>query len=191
MNTNTLWDSLQSTLGTHIPQLLGALAIFILGWLIAVIVRAAVRKSLGFIGVNFHPAFISRRVYDQIETNFECYQREIKARTRGREGDPAFLSDIEWEYFQRAVVGNDKVFLDQLIDHIVHIAALGSIDCVGLGSDFDGIASTPMDLRNAAAYPALVAGLRRRGFRAGEIAKICGLNLRAFLRRVERAAKKE
>lgn len=52
MNTNALWDSLQSNLGTHIPQLLGALAIFILGWLIAVVVRAATRKSLGFIGVN-------------------------------------------------------------------------------------------------------------------------------------------
>ncbi len=52
MNTNALWDSLQSALGTHIPQLLGALAIFILGWLIAVLVRAAARTTLGFIGVN-------------------------------------------------------------------------------------------------------------------------------------------
>ncbi|MCV0437751.1 MAG: mechanosensitive ion channel [Hydrogenophaga sp.] len=52
MDTNTLWNSLQNTLGTHIPQLLGALAIFILGWFIAVLVRAATRKSLGFIGVN-------------------------------------------------------------------------------------------------------------------------------------------
>ena len=56
---------------------------------------------------------------------------------------PHFLSQIEWEYFQRAVVGNDPVFMDDLIDHIVHIAAIGGIDCVGLGSDFDGIASTP------------------------------------------------
>jgi hypothetical protein len=52
MNTNALWDSLQSNLGTHIPQLLGALASVILGWLIAVLVRAATRKSLGFSGVN-------------------------------------------------------------------------------------------------------------------------------------------
>lgn len=52
MNTNALWDSLQSNLGTHIPQLLGALAIFILGWFIAVLVRAATRKTLGFSGVN-------------------------------------------------------------------------------------------------------------------------------------------
>lgn len=52
MNTNALWDSLQNTLGVHIPQLLGALAILVIGWLIAVGVRAATRKTLGFIGVN-------------------------------------------------------------------------------------------------------------------------------------------
>ncbi len=52
MSMNALWESLQSTLGGNIPQLLGALAIFALGWFIAVLVRAAVRKSLGFIGLN-------------------------------------------------------------------------------------------------------------------------------------------
>jgi membrane dipeptidase len=148
----------------------------------------AIGARQGFIGVNFHPAFIKRSVYDQIEGNFKRYEREIKARTRGREDDPAFLSDIEWECFKRAVVGNDKVFLGDLIDHIVHIAALGGIDCVGLGSDFDGIASTPEDLRSAAAFPALVAGLRARGFRENEIRKICGLNLRSFMGRVEKKA---
>jgi membrane dipeptidase len=144
----------------------------------------AARK--GVIGVNFHPAFIRKGIYRQIEANFARYAKEMKERSRGRRDDPQFLSDLEWEYFRRAVAGNDKAFLDQLIDHVVHIAAIGGIDCVGLGSDFDGIASTPVDLKNAAAYPALVAGLRRRGFRLGEIQKICGLNLRRFLRRVEK-----
>jgi hypothetical protein len=52
MDMNALWNSLQNTLGGHIPQLLGALAILILGWLIATVVRAAVRKSLGFFSLN-------------------------------------------------------------------------------------------------------------------------------------------
>ena len=52
MNMDALWDSLQNTLGGHIPQLLGALAIFVIGWLIAVALRAGVRRSLGFVGVN-------------------------------------------------------------------------------------------------------------------------------------------
>ncbi|WP_372657410.1 mechanosensitive ion channel [Hydrogenophaga sp.] len=52
MNMNALWDSLQNTLGAHIPQLFGALLIFVLGWFAAVVVRALARKSLGFLGVN-------------------------------------------------------------------------------------------------------------------------------------------
>lgn len=52
MNMDAMWDSLQNTLGGHIPQLLGALAIFVIGWLIAVALRAGVRRSLGFVGVN-------------------------------------------------------------------------------------------------------------------------------------------
>ncbi len=144
----------------------------------------------GFIGVNFHPAFIQCNIYKQIESNFARFAAEIKARSRGRMDDPGFLSNLEWEYFKKAVVGNEKVRLDGLIDHILHIAGTGGIDCVGLGSDFDGIASTPVDLKNAAAYPVLVAGLRQRGFRASEVQKICGLNLRHFFLRMERAAKK-
>lgn len=52
MNMNALWDSLQATLGGQIPHLLGALAIFVIGWLIAVSVRAGVRHGLGLAGLN-------------------------------------------------------------------------------------------------------------------------------------------
>jgi membrane dipeptidase len=142
----------------------------------------------GFIGVNFCPAFVKRRVFDQIEENFAAFAGEIKERTKGRLDDPEFLSQVEWEYFLRAVVGTDRVTIDEVIDHIVHIAAIGGIDCVGLGSDFDGIPSTPAGLGNAAAYPRLAAALQRRGFRENEIRKICGLNLARFLGRVKSAA---
>lgn len=150
------------------------------------LIRAIARRG-GFIGVNFHPAFVRRRVYDQIEGAFARYEKEMKRRARGREDDPRYLSDLEWKYFQKAVKGNDPVTIDDLVDHVVHIASLGGIDCVGLGSDFDGIASTPADLRHAGDYPALAAGLRRRGFRAGEVRQVLGLNLRKFMLRVERA----
>jgi hypothetical protein len=52
MNTNALWESLQNSLGAHLPQLFGALAIFVLGWVVAVLVRAVVRRSPGFMGVS-------------------------------------------------------------------------------------------------------------------------------------------
>ncbi len=148
----------------------------------------AARK--GFIGANFFPSFIARRVYDQIDENFKTFEKEIRERSRDRLDDPDFLSQLEWEFYQRAAAGNDPVEMDQLIDHIVHIASTGSIDCVGLGSDFDGIPSTPVGLANAASFPALAGALRKRGFHEREIRKICGLNLRDFLLRVEKKARK-
>jgi membrane dipeptidase len=151
----------------------------------------AIAARRGFIGVNFCPAFIKRRVFDQIEENFSKFANEIKDKTRKRLDDPEFLSQIEWEYFLRSVAGTDPVALDDVIDHIAHIAATGGIECVGLGSDFDGIPSTPTGLRNAAAYSTLGIALQKRGFLEKEIRKICGLNLKNFLGRVLAAGRKK
>ena len=52
MDISKLVDSLQATLGETLPTVLGALAILIAGWFIAVAIRGGVRKSLGFIKLN-------------------------------------------------------------------------------------------------------------------------------------------
>lgn len=52
MDFSTFFGSLQSTLGKHIPGILGALAILIVGWILAVIARAGVRKGLSMLDVN-------------------------------------------------------------------------------------------------------------------------------------------
>jgi hypothetical protein len=51
-NLTTMWNAVQEGLGGHIPILLGALAILVLGWLIAVMVRAGIRKGLGAVRLN-------------------------------------------------------------------------------------------------------------------------------------------
>lgn len=52
LDMTTLWNAVQTGLGGQIPTLLGALAILVLGWVIAVVVRAGVRKGLGFVDLN-------------------------------------------------------------------------------------------------------------------------------------------
>jgi hypothetical protein len=52
MNFEAFSAALQESLGSHIPQILGAVAIFALGWLIAVVARAATRRLLGALAVN-------------------------------------------------------------------------------------------------------------------------------------------
>lgn len=54
MNTEmtTMWNAVQTGLGGHVPILLGALAILVLGWLVAVIFRAGIRKGLRVLKLN-------------------------------------------------------------------------------------------------------------------------------------------
>ena len=52
LETATFMQSLQSTLGTHVPTIVGAIALLIVGWFIAVAVRAGVRRSLSALKVN-------------------------------------------------------------------------------------------------------------------------------------------
>lgn len=52
MDLQTLWETVQSSLGAHTPQLLGALAILIGGWLVAVLARAALMRGLAAIKLN-------------------------------------------------------------------------------------------------------------------------------------------
>ena len=52
MDMSKLLETLQTTLGGTLPSILGALGILILGWFVAMAVRAGVRKGLGMIHVN-------------------------------------------------------------------------------------------------------------------------------------------
>ena len=52
MNMSAFVTALQSSLGAHIPQILGAVAILALGWLLAVAARAAIRQLLNVLKVN-------------------------------------------------------------------------------------------------------------------------------------------
>ena len=52
MDMSKLSETLQTTLGGTLPSVLGALGILVVGWFVAMAVRAGVRKGLGCINVN-------------------------------------------------------------------------------------------------------------------------------------------
>jgi membrane dipeptidase len=135
----------------------------------------------GYIGVNFFPVFLNKNIFDQVSKNVEKYESEHQEIIQGNEENPDRVDKAEWELFRKYVEGAESVDVNALIDHIVHIADIGGIDCVGLGSDFDGINSTPSGLTDVSCYLALVEGLALRGFKPDEVRKIMGLNLFHFL----------
>ena len=52
-----------------------------------------------------------------------------------------------------------------LFDHIDYIVRLIGVDHVGLGSDFDGIESSPRELDDVTTYPIITRELLKRGRR--------------------------
>ncbi|MES9869539.1 MAG: mechanosensitive ion channel [Sedimenticola sp.] len=52
MDISTLFTSLADTLGAYLPKLAGGIGILIVGWLLAVIVRTGIRKTLSMMKLN-------------------------------------------------------------------------------------------------------------------------------------------
>jgi membrane dipeptidase len=71
--------------------------------------------------------------------------------------------------------------IDRLVDHVAHAAEVAGIAHVGLGSDFDGIATTVAGLEDASGYGRLAEALRVRGFGEDEVAAVMGGNLERVL----------
>jgi membrane dipeptidase len=71
--------------------------------------------------------------------------------------------------------------IERLVDHIDHIVDVVGPEYVGLGSDFDGISSTPERLNDVSQMPRITQELTRRRYSEAEIRQILGLNhLRIF-----------
>jgi len=82
--------------------------------------------------------------------------------------------------FHAPFVGGSRD-VSAVADHADHIARIGGHGAVALGSDYDGLITTPEGLADASAIPALWQELRRRGWTEQQLAGIRGENfLRAW-----------
>ncbi|KZT65952.1 hypothetical protein DAEQUDRAFT_730871 [Daedalea quercina L-15889] len=86
------------------------------------------------------------------------------------------------------VADEGKANVQAVANHIDHIANITGRAHVGLGSDYDGIDSTPEGLEDVSKYPALVAEMYKRGWDRFELAGLSGRNLLRILAGVERVA---
>ena len=84
--------------------------------------------------------------------------------------------------------GNETNTLDHVVKHIMHIGELSGYDHVGLGTDFDGIESTPRGLEDVSKFPDLINALLKKGISEGDAGKIAGRNLLRVWREVDKVA---
>lgn len=79
---------------------------------------------------------------------------------------------------------DDNASIEDVLDHIEHIVNLVGINHVGFGSDFDGIEKTPFGLDDAASFPKILDGLKKRGFSDDEINSISHVNFERIIKEI-------
>ena len=79
-------------------------------------------------------------------------------------------------FLEEGAEENEKPVLDAVVRHAKHIADVGGIECLGLGSDFDGI-PTPKGLEGAGKMPLLDDAFKKAGFPASQREKILSGNV--------------
>lgn len=85
----------------------------------------------------------------------------------------------------REVPGTD---LSVLLDHFDHAIAVAGPSHVGIGADWDGVASMPRGMEDVSRLPALTRGLLERGHSPEVVRGVLGENLLRVMEAVEAAA---
>ncbi len=136
----------------------------------------------GVVMVTFVPSFLSEEV-----RAWNAEDAAAEARLKALHPDSPDQVKSELEAWVKAHP-SPKATLAQAADHIEHVRKIAGVDHVGIGSDFDGITSTPVGLEGVDDYPVLLAELLRRGWTDEEIGKLAGLNVLRVMRDAEAAA---
>jgi len=138
-----------------------------------------VAVNRGVVMVNFNPGFVSEAVRIWGDT---VTARLDRLRAAGADSTTRADSLKAWD------AAAPHATLAQVADHIEHIRQVCGIDCVGLGSDFDGITEVPVGLEDVSKFPDLIAELLRRGWTEADVKKVAGLNTLRVLRAAEGVA---
>jgi membrane dipeptidase len=141
-----------------------------------------VAKNNGVVMVNFYSGFITKEGALLLPEMMKTY-RELKAKYPNKaEFKEAYAA---WKKEHPMTPGS----IHDVVDHIEHIIKVAGIDHVGIGSDFDGITSTPRQLEDVSCFPLITQELLNRGHSREAIHKILGGNVLRVMRDAEAVAK--
>ena len=85
--------------------------------------------------------------------------------------------------FCRSFIKKDKDFVtaDDMADHVLHFIKVGGEDCVGIGTDFDGISNRAIEVKDPSYMPIFYDALLKRGLTEDQADKVFYKNtLRVF-----------
>jgi membrane dipeptidase len=140
----------------------------------------AVGKNGGVIHVNFYSGFLDS-TYEKKDAAFSRKHRAERDSLLKINSEPYFANEYLYEKYKDEVQAMKAPF-HLLFDHLDYIVKLIGVDHVGLGSDFDGINSSPQHLNGVADFPLITKELLARGYSKKDIKKILGGNFLRLLK---------
>ncbi len=146
-------------------------------------------KHGGVIQINYHVGFLSQQFRD-FEAAHPEVEKEINEEVKKRCGTDEACSGVTGDQVVRDFMKAGKlpkVDWTLIVDHIDHVAKVGGVDHVGLGSDFDG-AVMPLGMEDVTHIPQITDALLKRGYSESDIRKILGENTLRVLNEVQRVS---
>lgn len=146
-----------------------------------------VAKNGGVIMLNFYPAFLDAR------TNREENERTARLKPQMDQLRERYKGDSEgFNAAERELLAANPIYVAPytvIVDHIDHIKRVtGTVDNIGLGSDFDGVPYLPAGMNGAEDLPLITYEMLRRGYTETEVRKVLGENLLRAMTQMERIA---
>jgi len=151
----------------------------------------ALAENGGMIGINYLPGFLMAENDRQLDTlRSELLQKYSLPEDRREfmRADAETRNKFNREYQEKSAALRSsfpEVNVATVVDHIDHVVKItGNANHVGLGSDFDGISSTPVGLEHTGKLALITAELHRRDYKDSDIKKILGGNFLRIFRQV-------
>ncbi|MDG2003231.1 MAG: dipeptidase [Novosphingobium sp.] len=76
--------------------------------------------------------------------------------------------------------------ISDMANHVDHVRKVAGVDHIGIGGDYDGMATGPVGMEDVTGYPRLFEELARRGYSQGDLEKIASRNMMRVLRAAEK-----
>jgi membrane dipeptidase len=141
-----------------------------------------IKQNGGVVMINFFSGFVVPESARRMVSMFQA-RRELRAK---------YAEDAEYEKALAQWRRENPIepgTIHTVVDHIDHVVKVAGIDHVGLGSDYDGIITTPSQLEDVSCFPLITQELLNRGYKPAEIYKVLGRNVLRALRRTEDVAR--
>jgi membrane dipeptidase len=140
----------------------------------------------GLAMINFYSGYVDAALVAPLRGLFLSFAPELESLRARYADDPVGLRRSYRDLLRGALI--PQTSLDVLLDHFDHALRVAGPDHVGLGADWDGVASMPSGLEDVSRLPVLTRGLLKRGHAPEVVRKVLGQNLLRVMRAVEEAA---